>query len=77
MDGFKRALAKIGMVSVSLTLSLTILAILFSDQRLENLFRLLELILSWPVVAGGLVFGGGQAIAKAVAENWSRPGPKT
>ena len=77
MDGFKRALAKIGMVSVSLTLSLTMLAILFSDQRLENLFRLLELILSWPVVAGGLVFGGGQAIAKAVAENWSRPGPKT
>ncbi len=66
MEKYQKALATVGLVTVSLTLSFTLLAVLFSNGRLGNLFKLLELVLSWEVVAGGLVFGGGQALIREI-----------
>ncbi len=68
MEKYQKALATVGLVIISLTFSFTLLAVLFNSGRLENLFKLLELVLSWEVVAGGFVFGGGQALIRAIRD---------
>lgn len=57
--------AVIALSFVTIILASTVLAICFRSAATDDLLSLTELILSWPVAAGGLVFGGGQAILRA------------
>ena len=56
--------AVIALASVTLILVATFISIATESQTAEHFLTLTASVLSWPVAAGGLVFGGGQAIAK-------------
>lgn len=66
IEKIKITAAVIALLTVTGVLVLTIFAIQNQSTTVENYLELTKLVLSWPVAAGGLVFGGGQAIAKAV-----------
>ena len=64
IEKIKLAAAAIALLTVTSVLALTTIAVLNQNESVEDFLALTELVLSWPVAAGGLVFGGGQAIAR-------------
>ncbi len=56
--------AKFALVFVTTVLIFTFISILFRWAAAQDFLALTQLLLSWPVAAGGLVFGGGQAIVR-------------
>ncbi len=66
------AAALIALAMITITLTLTLRAILNGAPVVEDLMNLSRLLLSWPIVAGGFVFGGGQAIIGA----WNKGHPE-
>jgi len=68
MEDFQMALAIIALLAIVLSLGSTLWAIWFTlaDKTFDRLIKLTELILSWRVVAAGLVFGGGEAILQSL-----------
>lgn len=65
MQEIQKLAAKIALLFVTLILGSVILAIWIRSEAVQDLLSLTQLVLSWPVAAGGLVFGGGQAIIRA------------
>jgi hypothetical protein len=65
MEEIQKWAAMTALFFVTLILGSAILAIWLQANTVQDLLTLTELILSWPVAAGGLVFGGGQAIIRA------------
>jgi len=57
--------ALLALIIVVLVVISTLLAALFNAETVSNLLALTDLVLSWKVAAGGLVFGGGQTIVRA------------
>ena len=68
MQDFQMALAIIALSAIVLSLGSTLVAIWVDSQgkTFMRLFKLTELILSWKVVAAGLVFGGGQELIQSL-----------
>ena len=68
MQDFQMALAIIALLAIFLSLGSTLVAIwfCFQDKTFDRLIKLTELILSWKVVAAGLVFGGGQSLIESL-----------
>jgi hypothetical protein len=66
MEKIQTVAAVIAVFFVTAILGSTLVAILLQSAVAANLLSLTELVLSWPVAAGGLVFGGGQTIARAL-----------
>ena len=64
MEEIQKWAAIIALIFVTLILGSAVLAIWLQTDAVDNLLALAELVLSWPVAAGGLVFGGGQAIMR-------------
>lgn len=65
MTNFQVALAVIALTVLVLTLGSTLVAIWDQAATVDNLLKLTDLVLSWKLVAAGLVFGGGQALIRA------------
>jgi hypothetical protein len=65
MEEIQKWAAIIALIFVTLILGSAVLAIWRQSSAVNDLLALAELVLSWPVAAGGLVFGGGQAIIRA------------
>lgn len=64
MEKIQKWAAITALVFVTLILGSAVIAIWRQSAAVEDLLALAELVLSWPVAAGGLVFGGGQAIMR-------------
>ena len=62
MDKSQILAAKIALAFVTVILGSAFVAIVFQAGPVRDLLTLTELVLSWPVAAGGLVFGGAQSI---------------
>ncbi len=56
-----KALAYVALVALILTLGSTLLAIWLKQEVRKDLLDLTSHLLSWQVIAGGLVVGGGHA----------------
>ncbi len=69
MQEIQKWAAKIALFFVTVILGSAFLAIWLRSGATKDLLSLTEMVLSWPVAAGGLVFGGGQAIIHA----WKKP----
>jgi hypothetical protein len=65
MERIQVCAAVIALIFVTLILGSAVLAVWVQADTVKDLLALTELILSWPVAAGGLVFGGGQTIIQA------------
>jgi hypothetical protein len=65
MERIQVCAAVIALIFVTLILGSAVLAVWVQADTVKDLLALTELILSWPVAAGGLVFGGGQTIIRA------------
>jgi len=65
MESIQKAAAIIALVFVTAILGSAFLAIRLQSASISGFLALAELVLSWPVAAGGLVFGGGEAIIRA------------
>ena len=65
MPTIQKFAAAIALLFVTLVLGSTLIAIWLRLEATEDLLTLTGLLLSWPVAAGGLVFGGGQAMIQA------------
>lgn len=61
--------AWVALISVIMILVSTAVAVATQAEAAEGFLSLTKLVLSWPVAAGGLVFGGGQGIIRA----WKTP----
>lgn len=65
MEKIQKWAAGIALSLVVVILGSTILAIWLQSAAVDNFLELTALTLSWPLAAGGLIFGGGQAIIRA------------
>ena len=66
MKGIQTTAAIIALIFVTVIVGTTFFAIWSEAAAVEDLLTLTKLILSWPVAAGGLAFGGAHAIAVAL-----------
>jgi formate hydrogenlyase subunit 4 len=61
-----KALAWVAMVALIVLLTSTLVAIWLQLAPKDDLFRLTQLLLSWQVIAGGLVIGGGSTFSQEI-----------
>ena len=64
MEKLQVLAAGIAVIFVTVILVLTTYTIWNQSPSAEDFLSLTEKILSWPVAAGGLAFGGGQSIMR-------------
>ncbi|MEL7536283.1 MAG: hypothetical protein AAFZ58_02430 [Pseudomonadota bacterium] len=65
MDMIKVFAAAIALFFAAAILGSSLAAAWMQSPATEDLLTLTDAILSWPVAAGGLAFGGGQAMLQA------------
>ncbi len=65
MDKLQLILAIFALIVVVITIVSTMLAVWKKFDNVDKYLRFTELVLSWPVVASVLVFGGGEAMIRA------------
>lgn len=63
-----KTLAIIAILMLVLTLGSTLVAIWWDLNPKDDLLKLAELILSWEVIAGGLVVGAGSSFRTAIED---------
>ncbi len=61
-----KALAYVALVALILTLGATLVTICAQSEPRNDLLKLTQLLLSWQVVAGGLVIGGGTTFKEEI-----------
>ena len=61
-----KALAYVALVALILTLGSTLLTIWAQLKPKDKLLKLTQLLLSWQVIAGGLVVGGGKTFQQEI-----------
>ena len=73
MDSIQAWAGVIALIAVVAILGSTVLSIWAQSPSTEDFLSLTELVLSWPVAAGGLVFGGGQGLIAAYKKTSEDP----
>lgn len=61
-----KALAYVALIALILTLGSDLLAIWLQLEPKDELLKLTQLLLSWQVIAGGLVVGGGKSFQQEI-----------
>ena len=61
-----KALAYVALVALILTMGSTLLAIWLNLEAKKELLDLTKLLLSWQVIAGGLVIGGAKTFGQEI-----------
>lgn len=66
MEQIQLATALIALVLATITITATLIAIWWKSDVADKLLELAKLLLSWPVVGGAFVFGGGVPLIQAL-----------
>lgn len=67
-----KILAVIAMITLTITLVSTVIAIWWRLEPREDLIRLTEILISWQVIAGGLIIGGAKTFKTEIQKLLNR-----
>lgn len=67
-----KALAYVAILALILSLGATLITIWLQVPAKDDYLRLTGLLLSWPVIAGGLAIGGGSTFSQEVRQLLNR-----